>query len=85
MDFVSDQLTDGSWYRTLTVVDEYTREALAIRVGKRLRGHDVGEICNRLVAERQAPLRVFVDNGGEFSGQLMDLWAYHQKVQLDFS
>jgi transposase InsO family protein len=32
-----------------------------------------------------APARVFVDNGSEFSGRLMDLWAYHHGVQIDFS
>ena len=85
MDFVSDQLTDGASIRALTVVDEYTREALAVHVGHRLRGPDVATVCNRLVAQREAPLRIFVDNGSEFAGRVMDLWAYHHKVQLDFS
>jgi len=85
MDFVADQLADGRKLRALTVVDVFTREALCIRVGQRLRGEDVVDACNRLVAERGAPVRVFVDNGSEFSGRLMDLWAYHHGVQLDFS
>jgi putative transposase len=34
---------------------------------------------------RGAPLRIFVDNGSEFSGRLLDLWAYHHRVQIDFS
>jgi putative transposase len=37
------------------------------------------------VAQRGAPARVFVDNGSEFSGKLLDLWAYHYKFSLDFS
>jgi putative transposase len=76
MDFVADQLADGRKLRGLTVVDVFIREALCIRVGQRLRGEDVVEACNQLVAQRGAPVRVLVDNGSEFSGRLMDLWAY---------
>lgn len=85
MDFVSDQLTNGTRFRALTIVDVFTREALAIRVGQRLRAEQVVEECNRLIAQRGAPVRVFVDNGSEFAGRLLDLWAYHHKVQIDFS
>ena len=85
MDFVADQLVDGTKIRILTIVDVYTREALCTRVGQRLRGEHVVDICNRLVASRGAPVRVFVDNGSEFSGRLLDLWAYHHGVQIDFS
>jgi putative transposase len=85
MDFVADQLADGRKLRALTVVDVFTREALCIRVGQKLRGEDVVDACNRIVAKRGAPARVFVDNGSEFSGRLMDLWAYHHGVQIDFS
>jgi putative transposase len=85
MDFVADQLVNGTKIRALTVVDVFTREAICIRVGNRLRGDDVVDACNRLVATRGAPKRLFVDNGSEFSGRLMDLWAYHHHVQIDFS
>lgn len=85
MDFVADQLVDGTRIRILTIVDVFTREALAAEVGHRLRGEDVVRVCNQLVASRGAPVRIFVDNGSEFSGKLFDLWAYHNKVQIDFS
>jgi putative transposase len=85
MDFVADELVNGTKIRALTVIDVYTREALSIHVGNRLRGADVVDVCNRLVARRGAPCRLFVDNGSEFSGKLMDLWAYHHGVQIDFS
>jgi putative transposase len=85
MDFVADQLVDGTKLRALTIVDVFTREALAIEVGQRLRGEDVVGVCNRLVAQRGAPVRIFVDNGSEFSGRIFDLWAYHHKAQIDFS
>ena len=85
MDFVSDQLVNGQRFRALTVVDVFTREALAIEVGSRLRAEHVVAVCNRLACTHRPPRRVFVDNGSEFTGRLMDLWAYHQKVKLDFS
>ncbi len=85
MDFVSDQLTNGQRFRALTIVDVFSREALAIQVGKQLRGENVVEVCNALVAQRGAPKRVFTDNGSEFSGRIFDLWAYHHGVRIDFS
>jgi len=85
MDFVADQLADGSKIRMLTIIDVYTREALAIVVNSRLRGEDVVAALNRLVEKRPAPTCLFVDNGSEFSGQLLDLWAYHHKAKIDFS
>lgn len=85
MDFVADQLGNGTRFRALTIVDVFTREALAIEVGQRLRGEDVVGVCNRLAAQRGSPVRIFVDNGGEFSGRIFDLWAYHHKSQIDFS
>jgi len=85
MDFVSDQLTSGQRFRALTIVDVFSREALAIAVGHRLRAENVVDVCNELVMKRKAPKRVFADNGSEFSGRMLDLWAYHHGVQIDFS
>jgi putative transposase len=85
MDFVADQLADGSKFRSLTIVDVYTREALAIEVGPRLRSEHVVAALNRLAAQRGAPACLFVDNGSEFTGLLLDLWAYHHRTNIDFS
>ncbi|WAG21847.1 IS3 family transposase [Burkholderia gladioli] len=85
MDFVADQLADGSKFRTLTVVDVFTKEALAIEVGQRLKGEHVVSALNRIVARRGAPRHVFVDNGSEFSGRLLDMWTYHHQAKIDFS
>jgi putative transposase len=85
MDFVSDQLANGMRFRTLTIVDVFSKEALAIEVGQRLRSDHVVAALNRLVAHRGPPQYLFVDNGAEFSGQLLDLWAYHHKARIDFS
>lgn len=85
MDFVADQLVDGRSLRALTIVDVFSREAMAIEVGQRLRGEHVIAVLNRLVARHGKPTVVFADNGSEFTGRLMDLWAYHHKVRIDFS
>ena len=85
MDFVADQLADGTKFRTLTIVDVFSKEALAIEVGQRLRSENVVATLNRILITRPAPKYLFVDNGAEFSGQLLDLWAYHNKTRIDFS
>jgi putative transposase len=84
MDFVADQLVNGTRFRALPIVDVFTREALEIVVAQRLRSEHVVEARNRLVAARGAPVRIFVDNGSEFSGRVFDLWAYHCGVTIDF-
>jgi putative transposase len=85
LDFVHDQLSNGQSFRALTIIDIYSREALAIEVGQRLRGEHVVAVLNRLVQQRGAPRYLFADNGAEFTGQLVDLWAYHHGVRIDFS
>jgi putative transposase len=55
MDFVADQLCDGRRLRSLTIVDIFTRESLAIEVGQSLKGEDVVRVLNRLKQERGAP------------------------------
>ncbi|MFY8274004.1 DDE-type integrase/transposase/recombinase [Pseudoalteromonas sp. SSDWG2] len=85
MDFVSDQLTTGSKFRILTVVDTFTRECLAADICSRLRSENVVATLTRLCRKRGAPKRIHCDNGSEFSGQMTDLWAYTNKVTLAFS
>jgi transposase InsO family protein len=85
MDFVADQLGNGVRFSILIVVDIFTRQALAVEAGSRLRGEHVVAVLNRLVVLRGAPKTVFVDNGSEFTGRLMDMCAHHHRVRLDFS
>lgn len=61
-DFVHDQLSNGQKFRMLTVVDVFSREALAIEIGRRLRGGHVVKVLNRLVRQRGAPRYLFADN-----------------------
>jgi len=85
MDFVADQLSDGRRTRSLTIVDIFTRESLAIEVGQSLKGEDVVRVLNRLKQERGGPKVLFCDNGPEFTGQMLDMWAYKNELKIDFS
>jgi putative transposase len=85
MDFVTDSLFNGRRFRALTVVDNYSRECLAIEVGQHLRGEDVVTVMNRLKVEYGIPRSIKVDNGPEFISRDLDKWAYENKVTLDFS
>jgi len=85
LDFVADQLSNGARFRALTVVDVFTREALAIEVGRQLRATDVIAVLERLRQARGRPVSLRCDNGSEFTSQLVDLWAYEHQVRLDYS
>jgi putative transposase len=84
MDFVSARLADGRWFRTLTVMDVFTRESLALVADRSLTGIKVALTLNRIVTTRPAPEAITVDNGGEFVSRAMDAWAYAHDVRLDF-
>jgi putative transposase len=85
MDFVADALFDGRRLRALTVVDNYTRESLAIEVDQNLKGEDVVNTLNRIATQRGLPATIKVDNGSEFISKAMDKWAYERRIELDFS
>jgi len=84
MDFMSDQLYSGRSIRLLTIVDNYSRESLALQVGFRLGGNDVVQVLNRLIADRGIPDSIRLDNGPEFTSRVLDHWAWCNGVTLDF-
>ncbi|ENS4279939.1 transposase, partial [Salmonella enterica] len=64
MDFVSDNLFNGRRFRALTVVDNFSRECLAIHAGKSLKGEDVVRIMEAMrVLDKRLPVRIQTDNG----------------------
>ena len=86
MDFVADNLFDGRKIRAFTIVDNCSRQCLAIHVGQSLKGEDVVAVMQRLRQELGlVPERIQVDNGSEFISKALDRWAYDQHVTLDFS
>lgn len=86
MDFVADQLFDGRKFRVLTLVDNFSRECLAIHPGQSLKGTDVVQVLEEIkVFHNIIPKRIQVDNGSEFISKEVDRWAYENNVILDFS
>lgn len=83
MDFVSDRLADGRWFRILTVVDQYTRECLCAYADRSQTGDKVVVQMKRLVVLRGVPESITTDNGGEFAGKAMETWGYKNGVKLD--
>jgi putative transposase len=84
MDFVSDGLAYGRRFRSLNIVDDYTRECVAIEVDTSLPGLRVVQVLERLRDMRGLPNRITIDNGPEFVGQALDAWAYRAGVTLSF-
>ena len=85
MDFMAEELYDGRRLRVFTLVDNHTRECLALKVGQRMRGKDVVDELEKVSAGRGLPNRIQLDNGPEFISKDVDFWAYWNKVELDFS
>jgi putative transposase len=84
LDFMSDQLTDGRAFRTLNVVDDFTRECRAIVVDTSLCGQRVARTLAELAHEYGKPKALLTDNGPEFRSRAVEAWAYRNGVRLDF-
>ncbi len=73
-DFVEDRTRDGRKLRMLNVVDEFTRECLAIRVGRKLSSLDVIDVLTDLFIARGTPVHIRSDNGPEFAAKAVQGW-----------
>ena len=86
MDFVSDQLgPTGRRFRCLNIVDDFTRECLAIEVDTSLTGLRVAQVLERIIFIRGAkPNSIVIDNGPEFTGRDLDQFTHMNNIKLDF-
>lgn len=73
-DFVQDRTRDNRKFRMLTVIDEFTRECLAIRVARRLNSKDVLDVLADLMVARGVPDHIRSDNGSEFRAKAVREW-----------
>lgn len=73
-DFIFDRLEDGRQIKIFTVVDEYTRESLAVEVGRSFKGENVVEILNKIGIIRGIPAYIRSDNGSEFICKKVKEW-----------
>lgn len=84
LDFTSDYLENGRRFRTLNVVDDRTRECLAIDAGFSLTSERVIATLDRIIAERGKPTTIVSDNGPEFASIAMAGWAYRSNIGWQF-
>ena len=73
-DFVEDRTHDGRKYRMLNIIDEFTRECIAIRVDRRLKATDVIDVLSDLFILRGVPDHIRSDNGPEFIAKALRDW-----------
>jgi putative transposase len=84
MDFMRDSLASGRKFRTFNVLDCCSRESLAIEVDTSLPGLRVTRVLDRVIEERGRPGTIVIDNGPEFTGKALDVWAHEHGVALHF-
>ena len=84
VDFVHDRTADGSMLKILVVVDEYTRECLALKAARSIRASDVRDVLRGLCIERGMPEHVRSDNGPEFIADVLRRWIASWGGQSSF-
>ena len=82
MDFVFDRTAEGRVLKCLTIVDDATHEAVAIEVERAISGHMLTRVLDRLALGRGLPKVIRTDNGKEFCGKAMLMWAHQRGVDL---
>ena len=85
MDFMSDSMVNGRKFRTLNIIDDCTREALAIEIDTSLSSKRVTRVLNRVIAERGKPVRIRVDNGPEFTSNEITIWAEENHISIQYT
>ncbi|MDB4331783.1 DDE-type integrase/transposase/recombinase [bacterium] len=80
-DFVTDRTEDGRQLRLLVVIDDYTRECLAIEVGRSFIPKDVIDVLQYLFAVRGTPEHIRSDNGPEFVSKVVCCWLKEADVK----
>lgn len=84
LDFVSDQLPDGRRFRILTVVDDCTREFLALVADTSLSGQRVARELDRIIERRGKPKIIVSDIGSEFTSNAILQWTDRSKVEWHY-
>jgi putative transposase len=84
IDFMHDRLASGRKIRTLNIVDDFTRECLALRIAYSFGSVDVIREFEAIAFERGFPETVRFDNGSEFTSLAMLRWSAERKIQMHF-
>lgn len=84
MDFVFDGTAGGRTFRTLNVIDRFTRECLVIEVDTSITAQRVVAVLALLIAMHGKPQSIRIDNGPEFISKALDAWAFEHGIALHF-
>ena len=84
IDFVSDSFWDGRRFRTLNIVDDFSRECLGIEISTSIPGARAVRVLDFLVELRGKPQQIVLDNGPEFTSKVFLKWAEERNIELSF-
>ena len=84
IDFMSDSLVDGRRFRLFNVLDDFSRESLAIEVDTSMPSLRVIRVLNRVIAQRGKPANLRSDNGPEFISHLLQQWCEDNAITLQY-
>lgn len=84
MDFMSDCIQGSRKFRTFNIIDDCTREVLAIEIDTSLTSKRVIRTLSRVIEQRGLPKTLRCDNGPEFTSHELELWCQEKGIQLQF-
>ena len=84
MEFMHDQLSDGRSVRLLNIIDDFNREALAIEADFSLPASRVVRTLEQLIEWKGKPVPIRCDNGPEYAGNTLIMWAERKNITLNF-
>ena len=84
MDFMSDSTVQSRKFRTFHVMDDCSREALAIEVDTSLSGKRIIRTLERIIENRGKPRAVRTDNGPEFTSKEFELWCKEKQITIQY-
>jgi len=84
LDFVSDALADGRTLRVLTVVDNFTRECVALEADTSFSGERVTRVLDHVIDRRGRPVAIRMDNGPELTSRRFLVWCMERKIAANY-
>jgi len=84
MDFMCDSMVGGRRFRTFNLIDDCTREVLAIEIDTSLSSKRIIRTLERVILDRSKPNIIRTDNGPEFTSKDLELWARDNEIQIQF-
>lgn len=84
MDFMSDSMVGNRKFRTLNVMDDCSREVLAIEIDTSLSSKRVIRTLERIIEQRGMPVTIRTDNGPEFTSKDLELWSLDKGINIQF-